>query len=554
MVRAGGRGKSKVSYTQDEGSGEEVEAEPDSEEEFSDGGPPPAKKKATPKKAAKGKKKAGPKSKVAKEVSEDDADNGIEDEEEEETIPTQISPVFKTDGDISNEQFEVTFLATVPALGLQTYFVRQLKPEEGKNDEMSVATVKIFNSNAQPFQVIPFDAVEISSTASDFSMSNTYVTADFDANGMLQAITTKDDAVKTEAKLEFMEYGTKARGDKSGAYLFMPDGPGKVKKLSSPLVRIVEGKLRSSVTVVQKWITHIVILNSSPGVDGTGLMIENDIDLTSDGMNNREISMRVSSNVGSGDVFFTDLNGFQMIRRKRYAKLPIQANFYPLPSMGYIQDSKTRLSIISGQPLGGTSAASGQFEVMLDRRLMQDDNRGLFQGVQDNKVTPHHFTLLLERQIPGSKAEADSPASYPSLLGHAVRHSLNNPLFRLIYMPEHYQGHSLKNIYKPVDKDLPCDIHVVNLRTMITHPLVPAPSDQAALILHRQGFTSAYRPLGMTCATNGGKISMDELFPELYSTNVKQMSLSLMYDGMKMEKSFTVSIQPMELYSFLLTR
>ena len=125
---------------------------------------------------------------------------------------------------------------------------------------------------------------------------------------------------------------------------------------------------------------------------------------------------------------------------------------------------------------------------------------------------------------------------------------------RLIFMPEYYQGHSLKNSYKPTDKDLPCDIHVVNLRTMITHPLVPAPSDQAALILHRQGFTAAYRPLGMTCATNGGKISMDELFPELYSTNVKQMSLSLMYDGMKMEKSFTVSIQPMELYSFLLTR
>jgi len=480
--------------------------------------------------------------------------NMIEDEEEEETIPTQISPVFKSDGEISNTEFDLIFLVTVPALGLQTYYVRQLKPEEGKNEEMSVATVKIFNSKGQPFQVIPFEAVEVNSVGSDFSLSNTYVTADFDPNGMLQAITTKDDGLKTQAKIEFWEYGTKSRGDKSGAYLFLPDGPGKVRNLHSPLVRIVEGKLRSSVTVHQKWIRHIVILNSSPGVDGTGLMIENDIDLTSESMNNKEISMRVSSNVGSGNVFFTDLNGFQMIKRKRYAKLPIQANFYPLPSMGYIQDEKTRLSLISGQPLGGTSAASGQLEVMLDRRLLQDDNRGLFQGVQDNKVTPHHFTLLLERQIPGSKAEADSPASYPSLLGHAVRHSLNNPLFRLVYMPEHYQGHTLKNTYKPVDKDLPCDIHVVNLRTMITHPLVPAPSDQAALILHRQGFTSAYRPLGMTCATNGGKISMDELFPELYSTNVKQMSLSLMYDGMKMEKSFTVSIQPMELYSFLLTR
>ena len=31
-----------------------------------------------------------------------------------------------------------------------------------------------------------------------------------------------------------------------------------------------------------------------------------------------------------------------------------------------------------------------------------------------------------------------------------------------------------------------------------------------------QGFTSCYRPLGMTCSTNGGKISVDELFPELF--------------------------------------
>jgi len=481
--------------------------------------------------------------------------NMIEDEEEEEMIPIQISPVFKTEGDISNEQFELIFLATVPALGMQTYYVRQNKAEEGKNEDLSVATVKIFNSKAQLFQVDPFSTVDVQSSGSDFSLSNTYITAEFDKDGLLQGVTTKDDGVKTNTKVEFVEYGTKTRGDKSGAYLFLPDGPGKSKRLVNPLVRIVEGKLRSSVTVVQRWVRHIVVLNSSPGVDGVGVQIENDIDLTNDGMNNREVAMRISSNVGSGEIFFTDLNGFQMIRRKRYSKLPIQANFYPLPSMGYIQDSRTRLSLVSSQPLGGTSAASGQIEVMLDRRLMQDDNRGLFQGVQDNKVTPHHFTLLVERQVPGTKEEEeDSPASYPSLLGHAVRHSMNNPLYRLIFMPEYYQGHSLKNSYKPTDKDLPCDIHVVNLRTMITHPLVPAPSDQAALILHRQGFTSAYRPLGMTCATNGGKISMDELFPELYSTNVKQMSLSLMYDGMKMEKSFTVSIQPMELYSFLLTR
>jgi len=83
MVRAGGRGKSNVSYNYDEDSGEEVEAEPDSEEEFSDGGPPPAaKKKASPKKAAKGRKKVGPKSKTTQEPVSD-----IEDDEAEEAPP-----------------------------------------------------------------------------------------------------------------------------------------------------------------------------------------------------------------------------------------------------------------------------------------------------------------------------------------------------------------------------------------------------------------------------------------------------------------------------------
>ena len=32
------------------------------------------------------------------------------------------------------------------------------------------------------------------------------------------------------------------------------------------------------------------------------------------------------------------------------------------------------------------------------------------------------------------------------------------------------------------------------------------PSDNVALILHRQGFNGCYKPVGMTCSTNGGKV------------------------------------------------
>ena len=76
-----------------------------------------------------------------------------EGEEEEETEPSQLSPVFTKDGEISNEEFELSFLVTIPALGLMTYYIRELKSDDGPNDEMTVAKVKIYNSRSQPFQV-----------------------------------------------------------------------------------------------------------------------------------------------------------------------------------------------------------------------------------------------------------------------------------------------------------------------------------------------------------------------------------------------------------------
>lgn len=71
-------------------------------------------------------------------------------------------------------------------------------------------------------------------------------------------------------------------------------------------------------------------------MDGTGLQIDNLVDVS--GMNNQELAMRISSDVDSGDEFHTDLNGFQIIKRKRRDKIPIQANYYPVPSMLYLQD------------------------------------------------------------------------------------------------------------------------------------------------------------------------------------------------------------------------
>ena len=141
------------------------------------------------------------------------------------------------------------------------------------------------------------------------------------------------------------------------------------------------------------------------GTDGTGLLIANEVDITR--MDNTELIMRINTDMKTEDTFYTDLNGFQMIKRKKYQKLPLQANYYPIPSMAYMQDETSRLTLISRTPLGGSSLKSGQLEIMMDRRLMQDDNRGLFQGVTDNRVTLHEFALLLERKTKGCVDEVE---------------------------------------------------------------------------------------------------------------------------------------------------
>uniref|UniRef100_A0A8C2DMJ3 Alpha-mannosidase n=1 Tax=Cyprinus carpio TaxID=7962 RepID=A0A8C2DMJ3_CYPCA len=309
-------------------------------------------------------------------------------------------------------------------------------------------------------------------------------------------------------KVEFVWYSTTSNKDKSGAYLFLPDKEATIYSPSQPpVVRVTKGPLFSEVTTTFTHITHTLRLYNIQGVEGQSVEICNTVDIR--GEINREIAMRITSDLNSKDRFFTDLNGYQVQPRKTMAKLPLQANFYPMTSMVYLQDSSARLSLLTAQSLGAASLKSGQLEVIMDRRLNQDDNRGLGQGVLDNKITANSFRLLLEK-----RSSESAPYSYPSILSHMSYMYLNHPFISMA-VSQRSESPSLTP-YSPLSASFPCDMHLVNLRAIQSKEEGGGPSEQAALILHRKGFDCGFsnRNTALLCTTTRGKVNVAYISPK----------------------------------------
>jgi alpha-mannosidase II len=60
-----------------------------------------------------------------------------------------------------------------------------------------------------------------------------------------------------------------------------------------------------------------------------------------------------------------------MARRETFSKIPLQGNYYPMPTLAFLQDKTRRFSVHTRQAVGVASLKGGWLEMMLDRRLVQ---------------------------------------------------------------------------------------------------------------------------------------------------------------------------------------
>lgn len=135
----------------------------------------------------------------------------------------------------------------------------------------------------------------------------------FDKYGLLRAIKLKDILNFIPVKVNFLKY--KAAGNliwsflthtsMSGAYIFRPDGTAGFVSLGYPNVIVCESNLETRLIASFPFGTHEYRINN----DGI-IEIRNVLDITL--TQNTELVMRITTDIQSRNIFYTDLNGLQV--------------------------------------------------------------------------------------------------------------------------------------------------------------------------------------------------------------------------------------------------
>ena len=178
----------------------------------------------------------------------------------------------------------------------------------------------------------------------------------------------------------------------SGAYIFRPDDADATPKAVSEGVATLEVFEGDVVTEVRQsfapWINQTWRL--FPGKATVELEWTIGPVPIEDGIG-KEIVSKFSSSIASNGTVYTDSNGREFMRRVYNERpswplevtQPVAGNYYPVNAAIYIEDDDAQLAIVVDRSEGGASLASGEVEMMVQRRLLADDSRGVGEPLNE---------------------------------------------------------------------------------------------------------------------------------------------------------------------------
>ncbi|XP_035211977.1 alpha-mannosidase 2-like [Stegodyphus dumicola] len=391
-------------------------------------------------------------------------------------VPSQINPVWKDSLVISNSVFELVFAVRLQPLSFSTFTLAKNLQDNSLHSTKAVISLFLKDDVMSPLKNSAFKFEK--PNGSDILVESAKLSARFTRNGILKEIHMKDAGVSREVGIDFYAYIPKEY--QSGAYLFYPEFSEAIplSNLSEhfPLLCLIRGSVVSELNIVYynflKFAIRLYHFEDAPA----GLQVEISSDLSKINKD-IELIMRIKSDLKSSDTFYTDSNGFQMLKRKYLHELPVQGNYYPATNGIFIEDEKFRLNLLIPYSHGVTSPTSGVIEVMLDRKMRNDDGRGMGEGVEDNRSISATYWLIPE--IIDAKTFQRNFLSPEAFL---LSLCLQYPPVTLI--TENAEALLKRPHMSFLSSPWPLDVHLVNLRNLALEENYTIPSDSSLLIIY----------------------------------------------------------------------
>lgn len=348
------------------------------------------------------------------------------------------------------------FSAFMPAAGFSTYFIQFSASTKASEENKS-------GSN---------------------TISNAFYTLTFNEfTGRLSSITNRVSGVSSNVDQTFAWFNATSGelhdvDQASGAYIFRPYCA-EFESPPCPPIEVTTGPVNLSITATDGVQQAEQVF--SPWVSQTIRLYENQsfIEVTftvgpipfQDGFG-REVVSVWTTDLEMNQTWYTDANGREMQERrfnyrptwKLLVTDPVSDNFFPVDSSLYIQEPGTngrKLVINTDRAQGGGSIQDGQVMLMVHRRLLHDDNRGVAEALNETGTSGLGLVVTGTQRI-----TLDTVANSAILHKWNTRRLTFAPLLSftpLTSSPQEYIS-SYPTVYSALQEPLPINLHLLTLQ------------------------------------------------------------------------------------------
>ena len=239
-------------------------------------------------------------------------------------------------------------------------------------------------------------AIKPTTELKSFTVRNKFIQFTFDEQGNLNQMDNIESGLTTPFKQLFCFYksmpgnNSESEFQASGAYIFRPQTDDCIS-LNVQKYTVYRGKQFDEVhQLFNEYISQTIRLYD----DSRNAEFEwqvGPIDI-SDKIG-KEIVIKFQSDLDSKSTFYTDSNGREMLKRVRDYRPTwtlnqtekTAGNYYPINSRIYIRDEQAnkQLTVVTDRSQGGASIQDGSIEIMLHRRILNDDSLGVSEPLNE---------------------------------------------------------------------------------------------------------------------------------------------------------------------------